>query len=61
LVLKKFVRNAGDHCYCAYEGHLSPQTNKEPPKVKAMFSKTKKEDEPVVENRIITEEEIEVD
>lgn len=55
------IRNAKDHCGCAKKGHKNTLESKLP-KVKSMFSKTKKEEEVVhVEQKIVTEEEIEVD
>lgn len=62
LVGMGFIKDAGDHCGCAERGHKNEEKVIDRPKVKSMFTKTKKEeDEPVAENRIITEEEIEVD
>lgn len=55
------IRDAKIHCGCAANGHKNTLEDTTP-KVKSMFSKTKKEEEEVhVENRIITEEEMEVD
>jgi len=52
------IRDAKFHCGCAANGHKNDLETTA--KVKSMFSKTKKEEEPV-EKRIIIEEEIEVD
>lgn len=52
LVGKGFIRNAGDHCACANEGHHKPQSKKEPPKIKSMLGRRTVEDEPAITRKV---------
>jgi len=56
-----FIQNAGDHCLCAYEGHLSEQTTKETPKIKSMLGRQKEERDVPVAKKISVEEEVEIE
>jgi len=56
-----FVRKAGDHCSCAYEGHQSEQTKKEMPKIKSMLGRQKVERDVPVDKKISVEEEVEIE
>ncbi len=55
LVRQGFIENAGDHCFCAYDGHKTPQTTKESPVIKSMLGK-QKEERDVATNRVVQEE-----
>ena len=55
------VSNAGDHCGCAYEGHLSEQTTKEIQKIKSMLGRQKQERDISVDKKISVEEEVEIE
>ena len=61
LAARGTIRSAAYHCGCAERGHKNEDTVPERPNVKGIFSKNKKEEEEIVEKRIITEEEIERD
>jgi len=61
LFIGGFVRNAGDHCFCAYEGHQSEQTKKEIPKIKSMLGRQKEERDVPVAKKISVEEEVELE
>lgn len=43
LARSGFIENAGDHCQCAYDGHKTPQTKKEAPRIKSMLGAQKEE------------------
>ena len=43
LAKENFIKNPGDHCLCAFEGHKTPQTTRITPIVKSMFSKQSEE------------------
>lgn len=56
-----FIKDAGNHCVCAYNGHKNEKVETERPQVKSMFTKTRKEEaETPVERKVIEEEEIEI-
>ena len=59
LVRQGFISNAGDHCQCAYDGHKTPQTKKEAPRIKSMLGKQKQERDVAVDK--VVKEEAEVD
>lgn len=61
LESRGFVRNAGDHCKCAAQGHKTPQTDKEIPKIKSMLGRQKEERDIPVERKIEVEEEVEIE
>ena len=61
LVRAGFIENAGDHCQCAYDGHKTPQTEKEAPRIKSMLGKQKEERDAAVNRNIVEENEVEVD
>ena len=48
------IRRAKDHCGCAEKGHKN-SLELTTPKVKSMFSKTRREDESPVEKEIVDE------
>lgn len=54
-----FVRNAGDHCSCASEGHLSEQTTKESPKITSMLGRQKEERDIPIDKKIAEDEPVE--
>lgn len=56
-----FVNNAGDHCKCAADGHQSPQTNKEIPKIKSMLGRQKQERDVPVSRKVEFDEEVEIE
>ena len=59
LARKGFVNNAGDHCFCAYEGHKTPQTNKTAPVIKSMLGPQKTERDVAVDK--VTQNEVDND
>lgn len=61
LASRGFVRDAGDHCACANEGHESEQTTKEIPKIKSMLGRQKEERDVPVDKKISVEEEVEIE
>lgn len=61
LASRGFLRDAGDHCLCAYNGHESEQTTKEIPKIKSMLGRQKEERDISVDKKISVEEEMEIE
>lgn len=57
LASREFLRDAGDHCLCAYNGHESEQTTKVIPKIKSMLGRQKEERDISVDKKISVEEE----
>jgi len=57
LVRRDLIRNAGDHCYCASQGHTTPETNREQPKIKTMLGKQDKERDVPVDHQVVVEQE----
>jgi len=41
LLVRKFIRNVGDHCGCAETGHKNDEKTTNRPNVKSIFSKKK--------------------
>ncbi len=54
-----FMKNPGEHCACANEGHKSKQTTKEFPKFKSMLERQKKERDVPVDRNVVEVDEIE--
>jgi len=52
-----FTDNPGDHCHCAFEGHKTPETKRELPKLKSMLGKQNKERDIPVDRELVEEQE----
>lgn len=55
LVRQGFINNAGDHCYCAYQDHPTPQSTVQQPKIKSMLGKQNTERD-IATNRVVENE-----
>ncbi len=56
-----FLNNAGDHCKCAADGHQSPQSDREIPKLKSMLGRQKEPRDEPVDREIVVEDEMEIE
>lgn len=61
LASRGFVRDARDHCLCAYNGHESEQTTKKIPKIKSMLGRQKQERDVPVGRKVESDEEVEIE